>query len=421
MSVRLLTVMAYTVLAVLCAAGTAQAGISAPKKIGTGWDISANGDGSCEDMIYFRRLVVSSDDVPFVVVSMHADMGLSSGAGPGKWKMALYDTDFSTVLDSTEEGSCVATTPKFYGLNCVSHASITSGGVYWLALWGDVLAGADIEKTHKTAETADTTYYMTSQDYTSDAWPSLDSTGKLVSYAMPAGIVAIHGDAAIGGEFAYNEDTEIDEGVFGADFNFGGITTYITCEETNGACQYPLLSCKDVAANLGSGKTVDACTLWIHTNTIPDAGTVSLYQVFKPWVGGDSLGADPTDDGTATWNDFTNDDEEWGTAGCESASDDGSDNSTDGGGYDRTATAMSTTAISSAGTWYALPISTALAQAWYDKTANENGVTMRIGNNDEINFHSSENENGCGPIWQFFTSDVAEGGRRTRVEKLLGR
>ena len=101
---------------------------------------------------------------------------------------------------------------------------------------------------------------------------------------------------------------------------------------------------------------------------------IKRRRIFKPWVEGDENGID-NDDGDVTWNDWASDAMEWTTAGCASADDGGSDNSGDGTGADRKATAESTVDVTASG-WYSWTISNALAQGWYDETINENGVFM---------------------------------------------
>jgi hypothetical protein len=132
---------------------------------------------------------------------------------------------------------------------------------------------------------------------------------------------------------------------------------------------------KNVASELGENATITACTFnaycIVHTST----SSASAYRVFKPWVEGDESGVD-NDDGDVTWNDWASDANEWTTAGCNSADDGGSDNSGDGTGADRKATAEDVVSVTTAATWYQWDISTTLAQAWYDGTANENGVVL---------------------------------------------
>jgi len=131
---------------------------------------------------------------------------------------------------------------------------------------------------------------------------------------------------------------------------------------------------KNVALNLGEGATITACTLSAYCATFYSNKVVPIYRVFKPWVEGNDNGID-NDDGDATWNDWASDASEWGSSGCASASDAGSDNSGDKSGSDRKATAEDNLTINATG-WWEWDITTGLAQAWYDGTANENGVVM---------------------------------------------
>lgn len=166
-----------------------------------------------------------------------------------------------------------------------------------------------------------------------------------------------------------------------------------------GSVSTSLIKVENVASELGFGATISACVCSLHCYANVDDGDISAYRVFKPWNEGTDENVDPADaasgEGVATWNDWSNDDEEWTTAGCGNADDGGSDNSGDGTGADRKATTEDTETVTTANTWYGWAMSTTLAQDWYDETINENGIAL-IGNVVN-NFRSTE-----------YTIDVSE-------------
>lgn len=168
------------------------------------------------------------------------------------------------------------------------------------------------------------------------------------------------------------EDTFIAEDV--ADQNFGGATVLSLDAYHANTERMGLVRVKSVSDNIVAGATISACTLFMYVNANYVDGTHPLYRVFKPWVEGDEAGVDDND-GDATWNDWASDASEWGTAGCMNASDAGSDNSSDESGYDRKSTPESSPNITAVG-WAGLPITSALATAWYQNTANENGIAI---------------------------------------------
>jgi hypothetical protein len=134
-----------------------------------------------------------------------------------------------------------------------------------------------------------------------------------------------------------------------------------------------------VASKLGTGATINACTLYVYVGTTNNGKTIEARRVFKPWAEGTASAADPGTNPGATWTcwDADSDDSSgWGTAGCENASDAGSDNSSKGSGYDRKSTVEGSVTMTASAGYYKVPITTALAQAWYDGTVTTNGVCL---------------------------------------------
>jgi len=180
------------------------------------------------------------------------------------------------------------------------------------------------------------------------------------------------------------EDTQIQGGAY-VDDNFGSCTTLFATLQDR-----PLIRVTGVATALGADATITACCCSLYCTANGEDGFYSVYRVFKPWGEGIKC-EDDVDDNSATWADWACDAMEWGSAGCSRGNDNGSDNNTDGGGYDRTATAMDVVEVSEADTWYVFDISVALAQAWYDSTANEEGVILIGGAAAQNDFASTEN------------------------------
>ena len=177
----------------------------------------------------------------------------------------------------------------------------------------------------------------------------------------------------------------------------------------------------NVASELGGGATITACVFYAYNKDHYSDGTIGAYQVFKPWNEGDLWSQDPADaaegEGVATWNDWSNDDEEWTTEGCLCARDGGVDNSYDGGvcnqdvRADRKATAEDTETITETG-WYTWSISTTLAQGWYDETKNRNGISLQSTGDDLFGLFSSTEDSSNQPYWVFtYTAEEESAGQ----------
>lgn len=187
---------------------------------------------------------------------------------------------------------------------------------------------------------------------------------KAAHLANPTSVIW-HDDAVSIGA-ADIEDTYIAGGI-SADKNYGNVDPLRIESDP----YYGLVRVKNVASNLGVDATITACVCSLNCEA--PGNTMAIYRIFKPWGEGTSNGFDPGSDGSVTWNDWACDANEWTTVGGQSADDGGSDNSGDGVGADRKATAEDTQNPTGIG-WYSWTISNALAQGWYDETINEEGI-----------------------------------------------
>jgi hypothetical protein len=209
------------------------------------------------------------------------------------------------------------------------------------------------------------------------------------------------------------EDTQITE-VF-TDNAYGGAAGFNFTVAVGGASDcHILIRVLNLSSLLPANSTISACICSLYCYAYYNDDNISAYRVFKPWVEGTEDGADD-DDGDATWNDWASDANEWGTEGCLCADDDGVDNSSDDGTCanhvraDRKATAEGD-AVSVTGTgWYVWTISAELAQAWYDETAESNGIVL-VGTLSGINrFYSTENYTDASKAPSFTFTYTTEG------------
>ena len=166
-------------------------------------------------------------------------------------------------------------------------------------------------------------------------------------------------------------------------FNYGTATGLILGWYSASYLYSPIIRVLGVDNALGASATISACSCSLYIDATALLGTPDMiaYRVFKPWVEGITDGSGdpnaPTGGGGATWDDWDADPSEWGTAGCNNASDAGSDNNSDGSGYDRKATGEAAATVITAGNaWYNWSITAALAQGWYNNTINENGIIL---------------------------------------------
>lgn len=152
-----------------------------------------------------------------------------------------------------------------------------------------------------------------------------------------------------------------------------------------------LMRCCDIRNTLRSGKEITICSLYVYINSMSSSVNLSAYRVFKNWVEGDENGVD-NDDGDATWNDWQSDASEWHSGGCEYADDAGYDNSGDGTGADRKATAEYTKALTypdDQNGYVAFDL-TNICRGWYDETIENNGVLIK--SDTDVNTVASSSE-----------------------------
>jgi hypothetical protein len=159
-----------------------------------------------------------------------------------------------------------------------------------------------------------------------------------------------------------------------------------------------LIRIKNLSDSLGVGATITDCGCSLYVSNESGSDVISAYRALKPWVEGTQTGqAAPPG---ATWEDWDNDDYEWGTAGADNADDGGSDNSGDGSGYDRWATASGSITIDVNGAYYDLELPDSLCQKWYDGTYNENGLVLIGDASLDAIFNSIDNASNK-PIFYF--------------------
>lgn len=163
----------------------------------------------------------------------------------------------------------------------------------------------------------------------------------------------------------------------GADTNYGTTTTLKVCNQFGSGVFSSLI--KFDVSSIPATATITSATLTLTMDSTNfHGGTWGFYRCFKPWV-----------ESTATWNDWDGPNSEWGTAGCDNTNDSGVDNSGDGTGDDRTATAFDTSSAntSTIDIDFATPV-----QNWVDGSWDNNGVAIDcIGTiSDGADFRSSE-------------------------------
>ena len=171
------------------------------------------------------------------------------------------------------------------------------------------------------------------------------------------------------------EDTDIKSA--GGDTNYGS-QTYM---ETRTTLNRVLIRFKNIAANVGVNQLITDAKIRLYCSWLSAADTIYCHRIFKNWDLDTEL----------TWNDWDAPASEWGTSGCNSADDGGVDNSSDGSGADRRATAESSDLVDTIGQWYEWDV-TSLCQKWYDGSANENGCCfLGLGGASQIQrFRTSE-------------------------------
>jgi len=180
---------------------------------------------------------------------------------------------------------------------------------------------------------------------------------------------------------------------------------------------------------LPANATITDCKfkLYVSTNSV-NTTDLSAFRSFKP-AGFDAVQGTflTTDTLGMTWNNWkqidgaVGPDSAWTTAGCGMADDDSTDNRWSGNGGDRKATAEGSTAITGTG-WIEIDITNALAQAWYDGTAWENGLLIKNAEaaGDNFVYTKEYNKAQYAPRWYFsYTLPAAEGGVNPRRRRIL--
>lgn len=176
-----------------------------------------------------------------------------------------------------------------------------------------------------------------------------------------------------------------------ADWNHGSCT-FIAISYTQ--VYVGLIRAKNLKSIIGEGANITAagCSLWAYSE---DASTdnIGIHPLFKPWTEGSSCESDAAG---CTWNDWDSDTYEWTTEGCLCANDDGVDNSYDNGDCnaadrrDRKSTAMDTEDCDGTPSWHYFAIDTAIANAWYNETKNEEGIAIVASEGYHVYYRSTE-------------------------------
>ncbi len=247
-------------------------------------------------------------------------------------------------------------------------------------------------------------------------WRKRNDSLFCIEYVMMSDVKAVH--TAQPSATIWHNDTKKIEGTTNVEDTFilsaspdhaNGGSVLFSIRSGSGTRQ-ALIRAKNLATEIGVGATITNAVCSVFC-TSSNAGSFDAFSVFKPWVEGDDDFVD-NDDGDATYNDWASDANEWGTAGCACANDDGSDNSQDGtcdaSGRDRKSTAESNTTYAAG--WLTIDITDALAQSWYDETKNEEGLLLKAqGATGTNQYASTENATASERPFFVFTFTVAGG------------
>lgn len=380
--------------------------------------------------IIWRLITVDSDEVPVKLIGgvYKGDISQEFEAGESTLvKIAIYDAaDLTTPLDTTEELATFATTSTWRQAIFLNQYTITSAGDYAVALWGKDDAVAENGRLLYQNDCCDddTAWVMVSQTY-GNAWPTLSRSNAQARDNYALSVIGLPSYDTVGLDDNI-EDVWITELQFGSgDVINYGVSSYFNIETSVGFSNTDtgsaLIRLTDVANLVGADMQIDACTLWVYAYAAAASGDLSAYSVFKPWDEGSGNGtaADTTDGACFRYWDLASGsgDQGWGTDGCYNADDGGSDNSSDGSGVDRKATAENTQTVSAAG-WVGLDLTT-LAGTWYDGTKNEEGVVLQMSDQDDIAVRSSETTVPYWPIFQLLTSSTVAAETPSRRRRVL--
>ncbi len=227
--------------------------------------------------------------------------------------------------------------------------------------------------------------------------------------------------SAMAETFTFGNATDVEDAMIRSNntgANFGARTEFSMFD--NGSFYYRgLIRVQNVSDSIGAGATITAviCSLY---NFAGSGCTVYAYRVFKPWIEGILDGGSPVGNGKGTtWDDWSANNKEWATAGCDSTDDSGSDNSGDGDEADRQATEIDSVDVDTEGAWFVFTIPTALGQGWYDGTIEEEGILLKvIAACGGIGFYSIDS--GTNPPRWVFTYTTAEAATAAQVIMIGG-
>jgi len=196
----------------------------------------------------------------------------------------------------------------------------------------------------------------------------------------------------------------------GPDYNYGAAIAGggLALDSVPNYYTHVLIRVKNLSDSLPANAVIDSCGCNLYITSL-GGDPIYAYRLLKPWVEGTQT--EGTSPPGATWNDWDNDDYEWGTAGAQNASDDGTDNSGDGSDYDRWATASGTIATTTDDAYNNLVLPDSLCQKWYDGTYNENGVFLVTDVSGDGFANSSEAASNQ-PQW-YFVYHTATAGEKT--------
>lgn len=199
---------------------------------------------------------------------------------------------------------------------------------------------------------------------------------------------------AYGGRYVFGSAVCADAYFLAAspDYNYGG-SVYLYLNASGVDNRGAVIRFSDIYdslnADAGGAITVESCSLqiYLYDGTFEEP-TVVAYRMFKiAFVEGTGDGEDVAG---VTWNDWSADDYEWTSGGCNSTDDGGSDNSGDGASADRKSTAEGSVVVDAGVGYYKLPISTALLQDRFDTDAPLCLYLTRGGTNQYPLLYSSE-------------------------------
>lgn len=276
------------------------------------------------------------------------------------------------VLACTEAGSSFRSVIHYSELLFATPQTLAAGN-YWLGVWAD---GSN--NTFRVYEASTGTSNIdASEAYTGDCgalaptWTSGVKNMSIFATYRKATSAEIYG--AHGG---FTGDYEMY-----TSFTKNRAMSTVLNIGVSGNTYYYVNRLRELDRILPANSVIDSCkaAIYVSSSGIP-SDSVSVTRVFKPFRDANGIGGTADTTAGAIWANWSivsgASDSAWTTAGCGSADDGGADNDGNGTGADRKATRESFKAISTSGI-VVFDITSALAQAWYDGTAAENGVIFR--------------------------------------------